>query len=56
MCADSGVVRTDETVIALGGHDEGLETAIVCRPVNAQRFFDLRIQEIICKPHFQAQG
>jgi hypothetical protein len=54
MCADSGVVRTDETIIALGGNQEGLDTAIVCRPVNAQRFFDLKVQEILCKPHFQA--
>jgi hypothetical protein len=55
MCADSGVVRTDETVIALGGSQEGVDTAIVCRPVNAQRFFDLKVQQLICKPGFVAQ-
>jgi uncharacterized protein len=54
MAADCGAVRTDETVIAMGGADNGLDTAIVCRPVNAQRFFDLKVQEILCKPHFQA--
>jgi len=53
MAADCGAVRTDETLIATGGTDHGLDTAIVCRPVNAQRFFDLKVQEILCKPHFQ---
>jgi len=53
MAADCGVVRTDEPVIAMGGSDHGLDTAIVCKPVNAQRFFDLKVQEILCKPHFQ---
>ena len=52
MAADCGAVRTDETVIAMGGTDRGLDTAIVCRPVNAQRFFDLKVQEILCKPRF----
>lgn len=52
MAADAGVVRTDEQVISMGGTNSGVDTAIVCKPVNAQRFFDLRIQEILCKPHF----
>ncbi|MCX8126591.1 MAG: hypothetical protein N3E40_05585 [Dehalococcoidia bacterium] len=52
MAADAGAVRTDEQVISLGGTGSGVDTAIVCRPVNAQRFFELRIQEILCKPHF----
>jgi len=53
MAADCGAVRTDEPVIAMGGSDHGLDTAIVCKPVNAQRFFDLKVEEILCKPHFQ---
>jgi len=52
MAADSGVVRIDEQVISLGGTGSGIDTAIVCKPVNAQRFFDLKVQEILCKPHF----
>ena len=54
MAADCGAVRTDEALIATGGSGQGLDTAIVCRPVNAQRFFNLKVQEILCKPHFQA--
>jgi hypothetical protein len=52
MATDSGYLRTDEQVISLGGSGGGVDTAIVCKPVNAQRFWELRIQEILCKPHF----
>ena len=52
MAADAGVVRTDEDVICIGGSNEGADTAIVLTPVNTRRFFDLKIKEILCKPHF----
>ena len=52
MAADAGLVRTDEEVIAIGGTGKlkGADSAIVVQPVNAHRFFDLRVKEIICKP------
>jgi len=53
MAADAGLVRTDEQVVAIGGSNRGADTAIVCRPVNTFRFFDLKVGEILCKPHFQ---
>ena len=52
MAADAGAVRTDEQVIAIGGFNNGADTAIVCKPVNAQRFWDMKVQEVLCKPHF----
>ena len=52
MAADSGLVRTDEDVIAIGGTDSGADTAVVLKPVNAHNFFELRVREILCKPHF----
>ncbi|MFQ6084075.1 MAG: pyruvate kinase alpha/beta domain-containing protein [Candidatus Aminicenantia bacterium] len=52
MAADAGLIRTDEPCIALGGTSWGVDTAIVLRPANAQTFFDIRIMEILCKPHF----
>jgi uncharacterized protein len=52
MAADSGLVRTDEDIIAIAGTTRGVDTAVVLRPVNAQRFFDLRVKEILCKPRF----
>lgn len=52
MAADAGLVRTDEDVIAIAGTGKGADTAIVLTPVNSQNFFDLRVKEILCKPHF----
>ena len=52
MAADSGLVRTDEDVIAIAGTDHGADTAIVLKPVYTQGFFDLRVREILCKPRF----
>ena len=52
MAADSGLVRTDEDVIAIAGTDKGVDTALVLKPVNSHNFFDLRVREILCKPHF----
>ena len=52
MAADSGLVPTDEEVIAIAGTDHGADTAIVLKPVNTHNFFDLRVREILCKPRF----
>ena len=52
MAADAGLVRTDEDIIAIGGTSRGADTALVLRPVNTDDFFDLRVKEILCKPHF----
>ena len=51
MATDSGLVSTTEDVIAIGGTHSGADTALVFTPVNAQRFFNLRVKEILCKPH-----
>ena len=51
MAADSGMVRTDEDVISIGGTAHGADSAIILRPVNSHRFFDLKVKEILCKPH-----
>ena len=52
MAADSGLIRTDEDIIAIGGTGRGADTAVVLRPVNSNDFFDLKVKEILCKPHF----
>ena len=51
MAADGGLVRTDEDIIAIGGTGRGADTAVVLRPVNSSDFFDLKVKEILCKPH-----
>ncbi len=52
MAVDAGLVRTDEDVITIGGTGRGADIALVLRPVNSMDFFDLRVKEILCKPHF----
>ncbi|MFC2017092.1 pyruvate kinase alpha/beta domain-containing protein [Chloroflexota bacterium] len=52
MAADAGLVRTDEDIITIGGTSRGADTALVLRPVNSADFFELRVKEILCKPHF----
>ncbi len=52
MAADSGLVRTDEDVIAVAGTGRGADTAVVLSPVNTSDFFDMKVKEILCKPHF----
>ena len=53
MAADAGLARTDEDVIVIGGSGRGADTVVVLKPVNSYDFFDLKVKEILCKPHFQ---
>jgi len=50
MAADAGLMRTDEEAIAIGGSGGGADTAVVLKPCNTHTLFDLKINEIICKP------
>jgi len=50
MAADAGLIRTDENVIAVGGTGTGADTAVVIKPANVARFFDIKIRGILCKP------
>ena len=52
MAADAGLARTDEDVISIAGTDRGADVALILKPVNSLDFFDLKIKEILCKPHF----
>ena len=52
MAADAGLVSTLEPCLSLGGTGQGVDTAVLLRPAHAQNFFDLRILEILAKPHF----
>ena len=52
MAADAGLVRTDEDVIAIAGTGRGADTAVLLSPVNSMDFFDMKVKEILCKPHF----
>lgn len=51
MALDGGLIAEDTDIIAVGGTGGGLDTAVVIRPAHAQKIFDTKIQEIICKPY-----
>jgi len=50
MATDAGLIPIDRDVIAIAGTDRGADTALLIKPANASRFFDLRVREIIAKP------
>lgn len=50
MAADAGLVNTNEDAVVVAGSGRGADTALILQPVNANRFFDLKVKEIICKP------
>lgn len=52
MAADAGLVGVEEEVIAIAGTGHGADTALIIKPANVQRFFELRVKEVICKPRF----
>ena len=52
MAADAGLIPVDRDVVAIAGTDKGADTALRICPANAAKFFDLKIREIIAKPHY----
>ena len=52
MAADAGLVPVGEPCIAIAGTGRGADTAVVLKPVNTNDFFDMKVREILCKPHF----
>jgi hypothetical protein len=50
MAADAGLISDAEDVIALGGTEEGADTAIVLRPAYSTDFFALKVREVIAMP------
>jgi hypothetical protein len=51
MAADAGLVKAGEPCIAIAGSGRGADTAVVLVPAHAQQFFDLRVMELLAKPH-----
>jgi len=50
MATDAGVIPVDKDVVAIAGTGRGADTAVVIKPANAHRLFDMVIKEIIVKP------
>lgn len=50
MAADAGAIPEDKDVLVIAGTGKGADTAVVVKPANSRRFFDIAIKEIIAKP------
>lgn len=50
MAADAGMIPIEKDVIAIAGSSRGADTAVVIKPANSHRLFDMKIREIIAKP------
>lgn len=50
MAADSGVVLSQDRVVAVAGTGEGADTVVVMRAANSHNFFSLKVEAIIAKP------
>ncbi|KPJ80527.1 MAG: hypothetical protein AMS17_20375, partial [Spirochaetes bacterium DG_61] len=50
MALEAGLIAPGNEVIAIGGTDEGADTAIVARPAFARKIKEYRVCEILCKP------
>jgi hypothetical protein len=50
MAAEAGWVQAGREIVALGGTDEGADTAVVLRPAYARKIKELVICELLCKP------
>jgi len=50
MALEAGLVPPGTEIVAVGGTDEGCDTAIVSRPAYARQIKDYRICELLCKP------
>ena len=50
MAADAGAIPVDRDVVAVAGSGGGADSAIVLRPANQNRFFELKVREIVGMP------
>ncbi len=50
MAADAGAIPVDEDIISIAGRGKGADSAIVIRAANQNRFFDLKVREILTMP------
>lgn len=49
IATDAGLTGYNGDVIAIGGTGRGADTALIVKPSNSTRFFDLTVKEVIAK-------
>jgi hypothetical protein len=50
MVTDAGLLKSQESVIAIAGTGRGSDTALVMQAASSQHFNKIRVNEILCKP------
>lgn len=50
MALDAGLIPFGERIIAIGGTRSGADTAAIILPAHSNNVFDLKVEEILCKP------
>jgi hypothetical protein len=50
MASDGGLLTVGEPTIAVAGTHNGADTAVVLQPANTKRFFEMQVNEVLCKP------
>lgn len=51
MASDAGAIPADKDVLAIAGSSRGADTAVIIKPANSHRLFDMVVKEIIAKPN-----
>jgi hypothetical protein len=51
MACDAGKVESGKDVIAVTGTGRGADTVLLIKSANSRRFFDMKIVDVIAKPH-----
>lgn len=50
MVADAGLISANDDLVAIAGDSKGADTALVIKPANSKRLFNMKIKEIIAIP------
>ena len=50
MALDAGLIPHGERIVAVGGTSSGADTAAIVLPEHSNNLFDLKVEEILCKP------
>lgn len=55
MAADGGLLRRNRPCVLVAGTGRGADTAILATPASSANLDDLRVHEILCKPHLMGE-
>jgi hypothetical protein len=51
MASDAGAIPADKDILVIAGSSRGADTAVIIKPANSHRLFDMVVKEIIAKPN-----